>query len=129
MKLLPYRGPCRYLRGVVLGSSVLLVAATDAAEPHAAASRNYDLYCAQCHGIERDGGGINSAGMSVQPRDHSDAKGMADIPDEELRRAIAEGGLAVNKSVLMPAWGHVLSAAEIDEMVAYLRHVCRCGND
>jgi len=95
----------------------------------AAAAHRYDTYCVQCHGVERNGRGINSRDMSVQPRDHSDAKGMGGIPDQELFDAIKKGGLAVNKSVLMPAWGGVMSDAEIHELVAYLRHVCNCGSD
>lgn len=93
------------------------------------AIRNYDTYCVQCHGINRNGRGINSRDMSVQPRDHTDAKGMGDIPENETIRVIKEGGLAVNKSVLMPAWGNVMSDTEIREMAAYLRHVCKCGSN
>jgi cytochrome c oxidase cbb3-type subunit 3 len=89
----------------------------------------YRAHCVQCHGVERNGRGINSRDMSVQPRDHSDAKGMGGIPDQELFDAIKKGGLAVNKSVLMPAWGEVMSDAEIHELVAYLRHICNCGSD
>ena len=48
-----------------------------------------------------------------EPRDHTDAKGMGDTPDDELFKAIKEGGLAVNKSVLMPTWGGVLIDAQI----------------
>ena len=103
-------------------------ASAQAAEPNPNAVRNYNTYCVQCHGVERNGKGINSKYMSVQPRDHSDAKGMVDIPDNELFKAIKEGGLSVNKSVLMPAWGDVLSDAEVNELVAYLRHVCNCGS-
>lgn len=93
----------------------------------AKAEHNYNTYCVQCHGVNRNGKGINSTNMSVQPRDHSDAKGMADIPDSELFDVIKNGGLAANKSVLMPVWGNVLSEGEIKEMVAYLRHICKCG--
>lgn len=103
-------------------------AVTQAAEPSPNAVRNYNTYCVQCHGVNRNGKGVNSKYMSVQPRDHGDAKGMADIPDNELAKAIKEGGLAVNKSVLMPAWGDVLRDDEIAELVAYLRHVCQCGS-
>ncbi len=46
---------------------------------------------------------------------------MGDTPDDELFKAIKEGGLAVNKSVLMPAWGGVLTDSQITEMVKYLR--------
>lgn len=113
----------------IAAASAMLLALQANAEPDAFvhAQRQYDTYCVQCHGVNRDGKGLNSAYMSVQPRDHSDAKGMGDIPDKELRQAIQEGGQAVNKSILMPAWGHVLSNQEVDEMVAYLRHVCKCG--
>jgi cytochrome c oxidase cbb3-type subunit 3 len=86
----------------------------------------YDTYCAQCHGVQRNGKGINTAALTVQPRDHSDTKGMVSIPVEEMTKAIKEGGAAVNKSALMPPWGSVLTDAQIAEMVAYLRHVCRC---
>ncbi len=98
-----------------------------AEEQYARAIKNYETYCVQCHGLGRNGKGVNTPPMSVQPRDHSDPKIMGDIPDDQITRAIKEGGLAVNKSVLMPAWGHVLSDAEVTEMLAYLRHVCNCG--
>jgi cytochrome c oxidase cbb3-type subunit 3 len=99
----------------------------NAATAYPKAERNYDTYCVQCHGLERNGKGVNAARMSVQPRDHSDQKAMTDIPDDELFKAIKEGGVAVNKSVLMPVWGRVLSDDEIHEMVSYLREVCKCG--
>ena len=84
-------------------------------------------YCVQCHGLKRNGTGVNLPGLSVRPRDHTDSKGMGDTPDDELFKAIKEGGLAVNKSVLMPTWGKVLSDKQITEMVKYLRTVCHCG--
>ena len=116
-----------------LGATALLLACTvsandaHAADDHAEAKRLYDTYCVQCHGVKRNGKGINAAYMSVQPRDHSDAKGMTDIPDKELYTAIRDGGLAVDKSVLMPSWKGVLSDKQIREMVSYLRFVCKCG--
>lgn len=88
----------------------------------------YDTYCAQCHGVNRDGNGINSTTMAVKPRDHTDTKGMGDTPNEELRTAIKEGGGAVNKSTLMPKWDGVLSDSEIDDMVSYLRVVSKSGS-
>lgn len=114
--------------GIFLVSVLMLAGKAAAADSYSErAVRNYDTYCVQCHGINRNGRGINSRDMSVQPRDHSDAKGMGGIPDEELFRVIKEGGLAVNKSVLMPAWGNVMKDDEIRELVAYLRHVCNCS--
>lgn len=113
---------------VRLGMAVLLgLAASGGAyaadAPSPATVRLYDTYCVQCHGVRRDGNGINSAWMAVKPRDHTDAKAMGDTPDELLFKAIKEGGLAVSKSVLMPAWGGVLTDDEIRELVKYLRFV------
>ncbi|MXS84404.1 cytochrome c [Nitrosomonas sp. HPC101] len=103
------------------------IAADDDQFKHA--ERLYDTYCVQCHGMNRDGNGLNSTYMSVQPRDHSDPKGMGDIPLEEIAEVLKKGGLAANKSVLMPAWGEIFSDEEIDQLTAYLRHICKCGSN
>lgn len=87
----------------------------------------YEMYCTQCHGLAGDGAGINVADMSVLPRDHTDPGEMSARTDEELADAIANGGKAVNKSVLMPAWGNNLDEEQIDALVAYLRELC-CRN-
>jgi mono/diheme cytochrome c family protein len=89
----------------------------------------YRLYCAQCHGIQGNGQGINQTtdGLGVSPRDHTNTKEMSKLTDQELRLAIAEGGDAVQKSELMPAWQNTLSAAEIDDLVLYLRKLCKCA--
>lgn len=96
-----------------------------AAEPAPHAVKLYDTYCVQCHGVNRDGNGVNSGHMAVKPRDHTDSKAMGDTPDALLFKAIKEGGLSVNKSVLMPVWGAVLSDEEINELVAYLRFISK----
>lgn len=104
-----------------------VTAADDDQFKHAA--HLYDTYCTQCHGVNRDGNGLNSAFISVQPRDHSDPKGMGDIPNDEIIEVIKKGGLAANKSVLMPAWGGIFSDEEVEQLAAYLRHVCQCGSN
>jgi cytochrome c oxidase cbb3-type subunit 3 len=117
------------LAGVLFSAALALSAQPSSAddEKYTKAIKNYETYCVQCHGLGRNGKGINAPSMSVQPRDHSDAKVMGDVPDEEIVKAIKEGGLSVNKSVLMPSWGHVLNDGEVTDMLAYLRHVCNCG--
>lgn len=105
----------------------LLISPVRAEDP-SPVERLYNTYCVQCHGLNRNGSGINLPGLSTKPRDHTDTKGMGGTPDDELFKAIKEGGLAVNKSVLMPAWAGVLSDEEITELVKYLRTVCKCGN-
>lgn len=91
------------------------------------AADNYRTYCTQCHGMEGNGKGINVRDMSVQPRDHTDSKEMSARSDEDLYKVIKDGGVAINKSVLMPPWGDILSDEEIRGMVAHLREMCQCS--
>ncbi len=63
----------------------------------------------------------------MSPRDHTNTREMRKLTDREIRLAIAEGGDAVQKSELMPAWGTILSAADIDGLVLYLRRLCTCA--
>ena len=121
----------RFLPGLLaLAAGAVLTAQPAAAQDAAkykASAHLYDTYCTQCHGVNRNGKGVNTAGMAVQPRDHSDTAGMVSIPDEEMNKVIHEGGASANKSALMPPWASVLTDAQITDMVAYLRKVCRCG--
>jgi cytochrome c oxidase cbb3-type subunit 3 len=91
--------------------------------------QTYRLYCAQCHGTRGNGQGINQTadGLAVSPRDHTNAQQMGQLSDAALRLAIADGGDAVQKSELMPAWGKTLSAQEIDDLVVFLRRLCECA--
>ena len=107
---------------------VLVIASGPTSARAAPAEENYRLYCVQCHGTSGNGEGINqtSGGLAVSPRNHADAKQMSEITDDELRSAIADGGDAVQKSELMPAWGKTLTTEEIGELVRYLRKLCQC---
>lgn len=116
-----------YVATAIAGALVILSSHGVMAETAVDAKRMYNTYCIQCHGSKRDGKGINAAHMSVQPRDHTDADSMGDIPDDQLYTAIREGGLAVDKSILMPAWKSVLTDQQIQGLVSYLREVCQCG--
>ena len=90
------------------------------------AEDNYRTYCMQCHGLDGNGKGVNVRDMSVQPRDHTDAKAMSGRSDEQLFQVIKEGGPSVDKSVLMPPWGDTLNDEEIRDMVVHLRKLCQC---
>jgi len=111
------------LFGVVLVLTLGWSAALEAAD----AEQGRLLYrnnCAQCHGLEGSGKGINAPHLEVAPRNHTDYEEMIARTDEELFKAISEGGQAVNKSVLMPNWGHTLSEEEINSLIAFLRRLC-----
>lgn len=86
----------------------------------------YQMYCTQCHGVTGNGLGVNAAHMSVLPRAHIDPVEMGSRQDPDLFKVIKEGGPAINKSVLMPAWGHYLSDEQIEKLVHHLRVLC-CG--
>jgi cytochrome c oxidase cbb3-type subunit 3 len=108
---------------VATGIALCSFNAARADEAHAV--KLYNTYCVQCHGVNRDGNGINSAAMAVKPRDHTDTRAMGDTPDETLFKAIKGGGLAVSKSILMPKWEGVLNDDDIKELVTYLRVVSK----
>ena len=111
--------------GLAMALAVMVAPTASRAD---SAEQTYRLYCAQCHGTRGNGQGINQTadGLAVSPRDHTNAKEMNKLTDQELRLAIAEGGDAVQKSELMPAWGKTLSAEEIDDLVVFLRKLCKC---
>jgi len=96
------------------------------AEAKETAKENYRTYCVQCHGLQGTGMGLNIRDMSVQPRDHTDLKAMSARNDAELFKVIKEGGFAISKSVLMPPWGDILTDDEINDLVIYLRDLCKC---
>ena len=106
----------------------LAVAAGPASAWAGSAEGTYRLYCVQCHGTLGNGEGINqtSGGLTVSPRDHTNANDMGKLSDTEIKLAITKGGDAVEKSELMPPWGATLSEQEIDELALYLRKLCRC---
>jgi len=88
---------------------------------------NYRTYCTQCHGKDGNGKGINIRDMSVQPRDHTDAKAMSGRSDDTIFKVIKEGGPSIDKSVLMPPWGDTFTDDEIHDLVAHLRMLCKCS--
>jgi len=95
-------------------------------EAKESAKDNYRTYCMQCHGMQGTGMGLNIRDMSVQPRDHTDIKAMSGRSDAELFKVIKEGGFAISKSVLMPPWGDTFTDDEINDLVIYLRDLCKC---
>lgn len=79
----------------------------------------YQSNCAFCHAA--DGTGRNWIGsfLDPPPRDLTDAAAVAHLDDSRLKRVIRDGLVGTS----MPAWRHVLSEAQVDDLVAYLRRV------
>lgn len=104
--------------------AVVLASGVQAAPSAEHGKRLYRAYCTQCHGLTGHGNGVNAAKLSVQPRNHTDGAEMKARSDDDLFKAIKEGGQAVNKSILMPNWDGNLSDGDIHDIVAYLRQLC-----
>src|ERR1051325_1697820 len=66
--------------GLALGATVLLAAP---------AAENWENHCAKCHGA--DGKGQTKAGKKAGAKDYTDAKLQAEMKDEEMAKAIADG--------------------------------------
>lgn len=69
--------------------------------------------CQMCHGAAGKGDGPASASLTPKPRDYSDKAWQASVKDEEITKAIVEGGKAVGKSELMPASPDLASKPEV----------------
>ncbi|MBI5328760.1 MAG: cytochrome c [Deltaproteobacteria bacterium] len=101
----------------------------------ATAEENYKFYCAQCHGLDGKGEGVNAKPkafgidlpeMSVTPRNHTSSVDMSKLSDIDVQNAISDGGASVSKSSIMPPFGKTLTEAEIKDLTAYLRKLCKC---
>ena len=87
----------------------------------------YDFYCAQCHGIDGKGRGINvTKDFATNPRDFTDSSEMEKRSDDDIRGVIRDGGPSISKSPLMPPWRTTLTEAEVEGLVAYIRKLCDC---
>jgi mono/diheme cytochrome c family protein len=78
-------------------------------------------YCLTCHGESGAGDGFNAFNLDPHPRDLSDPAFQKTKTDGDLKDAIQRGGLGVGLSPLMPPWGRTLSAAQVDEVILYIR--------
>jgi cytochrome c oxidase cbb3-type subunit 3 len=76
----------------------------------------FQANCAFCHAA--DGTGRNWIGtfLEPRPRDLTDSQFMSRMTRERLRRVIREG----LRETAMPAWGRVLTAPQIEAVIAYV---------
>ena len=110
---------------IAIGGS-LLADAAGKGDP-AKGKEKYNQICASCHGQGGKGDGPAAAALDPKPRNLSDPKYVSTLSDEQIFKTVKEGGAAVGKSPLMPAWGGVLSDNDIWNVIAYLRQdICKC---
>jgi len=91
---------------------------------------NFRWFCAQCHGPEGRGDGINhTPDLPVKPRNLTDPKDIGQFSDEEMVATITKGGAVNDLSAIMPPWGDRLSEAEIRDLIRFIRALCKCEFD
>jgi len=100
-------------------------AAEPAAEPAPEqafdAQGQFQTVCATCHGTTGEGDGPGSAALDPKPANFTDPAFWAGKTDEELIKAIRDGGASVGKSALMPAWGALYDQEKAEKLLAYLK--------
>lgn len=83
----------------------------------------FTRYCWTCHGPTGQGNGVFTVLYDPPPPDLTDPKRQAQLTDAQLYRIISQGGAAVKRAAAMPAWGDLLSAADIYDLIAYIRYL------
>ena len=99
------------LFGFPLALAAVLVAAPVA--------ENWENHCTKCHGA--DGKGQTKAGKKLNVRDYTDPKVQAEMKDDAMIKATADGVFDKAGKEKMKAYKDELSAEEIKELVAYIR--------
>ena len=78
--------------------------------------RLYKKYCTVCHGEDGEGDGVMTTLMKIVPADHSSPTAMSVINNDDMIEVIQRG-----RGDFMPAWDGILSRAEIEALVSYIR--------
>jgi len=79
---------------------------------------NWDNSCASCHG--EDGKGQTKQGKKLKVRDYTDPKVQAELKDDAMIKATAEGVFVEGKE-RMKAFKDEFTADEIKDLVVYIR--------
>jgi len=75
---------------------------SDPALAASTAKATFNAKCVVCHGSVGAGDGPGAAALSPKPRAFGDAAWQGGVTDEQISKAIIEGGAAVGKSPNMP---------------------------
>ena len=84
------------------------------------AAQEFQTTCGVCHGAGGAGDGPAAAALDPHPANFTDAAFWATRDREHVARVIDEGGAAVGRSALMPAFG---SRYDPEQLVALVDHV------
>ena len=83
-----------------------------------------DQYCDRCHNSESTAERVsNYDNLEVKPHTFTEGDTLNKLSDADLTAIITNGGPALQKSALMPAWGNTLSKSDVQALIAYIRAV------
>ena len=106
---------------VLAGSGGAEAAVAAAPEQAFDAKGAFSTVCSTCHGPAGSGDGPGAAALIPKPANFGDPAFWASRTDPQLIKAIREGGAAVGKSALMPAWGGIYNEAQAKALVEYIK--------
>jgi mono/diheme cytochrome c family protein len=87
----------------------------------------YQLHCATCHGARGRGDSWRARLLLLRPGNLA-SPAIAALPDQYLLDLIRRGGSTFGKPG-MPSFGFVLSDAEIEALIQYVRTLPRAPRD
>jgi len=83
-----------------------------------------DQYCERCHNPESTRERVsNYDNLEVKPHPFSEGEMLNKMSEADLTAIITNGGPALQRSALMPAWGNTLSKSDIRALISYIRAV------
>lgn len=83
--------------------------------------RVYQEHCANCHGPGRRGNGESRATLKAAPQDLREPLFLVKRTDDELARAVLQGGVFVRRSKDMPGFAAELSEQDVQDVIALMR--------
>lgn len=84
--------------------------------------KTFETFCVACHGADGKADGAAAVAMNPRPRNFTDKAWQGKVDDAHIHKVIKEGGASVGLSPTMAPWGGAINDAEIDQVVAYVRH-------
>lgn len=83
-----------------------------------------DQYCDRCHNAESTVERVsNYDNLEVKPHSFTEGDTLNKLSEGDLEAIITNGGPALQKSALMPAWGNTLTKSDIHALISFIRAV------